>query len=185
MSQPETTKIAETLSDITLAETRAKKLLKGGALDVKKELVENVYPLLKKLAGVAADKETVEQLEIDVDELLEQEGSTIQPELGHLLVSFVSLSMGLVEGVRGLKLDDVTKKKLEVVCREIEAQAPVVIGEVQAATIEVEDGGGDPDGAAGTEDDEDEDDDDGEADEEAPAEVEALPVTAETKPEIA
>jgi hypothetical protein len=155
MSQPEATKLSETLSDLTMAEKRAKKLLAGGTLDVKHELVNNVYPLLRKICEAAAPQEAVEELGEELDELLEQEGSTIQPELGGLIVGFVTAAGELVDAVRGLELDDVTRKKLEGICGRIEEMTPYVLNEVQAATITVDDEEG---GGEGTADEDDEDD---------------------------
>jgi hypothetical protein len=163
MSQPEATKLSETLSDLTMAEKRAKKLLAGGTLDVKHELVNNVYPLLRKLAEAAAPQEAVEELGEELDELLEQEGSTIQPELGGLIVTFVGAASELVDAVRALELDDVTRKKLEGFCGRIEEMTPYVLNEVQAATITIDDEEG-GEGAA------DEDEEDGGANDNEPAE---------------
>lgn len=148
----------EAIADIKFAHQRARR---AKALETKHELAENVYPLLLKLAeAVAGD---VAELGEVVDEILDSEGSVIQPELAVVLFSHIMASRSLAAAVRKLALDEVTRKKLETLCDTVEHLATQAEGGVQDAAVELEAPSEGP-GAEPTEEGEDEDEGDGDRD---------------------
>lgn len=142
------------IKDIKDAQARAKKKSGGGALDAKHEVTANLYPLLLALAE--ATKGDVDEIGGALDDLLDDEGSVIQPELAAVLFAHVQLSRELIAEVRKLKMDDVTKKKVEDMCQAVEKVAGQAEEGVGEAAVELE--GGPEESEEPEEDDEDEDD---------------------------
>lgn len=145
------------------------------------EMKSNVWPFLGALVRVTRDawldhEETLE-------ELLEGEGSVVQPELAAMIFANLQAGLALVERVRKLKVKDDLRAVLDKLCGDYEASASVVDRAVADAAVEPEQETDDDapvpldfpaanDGADPEDEEEDEEEDDGDEDEPtAPGEV--------------
>jgi hypothetical protein len=141
---------------------RHQKRLHGAkqAVDVRAEMVNNVYPTMEQIL-VAVD-ERIARLEADVDELLGEGESRIEPDLAKDIVHVFGLGSQLAELLVAsiATADDLTKKRYADAVALYSAEMNRVAALVEEATLveAPEEGDG--------EDGEDEDDEDDEDDEE-------------------
>lgn len=78
--------------------------------DVRRELVDNVYPAMEALAHQV--KETIDE----VDEIADAQGSFIDEELGQTILGALASAAAVVEEVKKLPLDDMTKQRIMALC---------------------------------------------------------------------
>lgn len=119
--------------DIERARKRAKD---AGYLEYKKDAAENLYPLIQSLLeAVDARLRTTEEV---VGTLLEETESIIQPDLAGQIFGLIDLGNQLVEAVKPLTLDDVSKKRVMEIIAAWEVGASLVIEAVEEVAIDDE-----------------------------------------------
>jgi cytochrome c1 len=119
--------IAALIADINVACRRLASIRFETPDDVRAELLNNTYPAIVELA-----KQTAEVDEI-VAEMSEQQGSFIEPELAAEIIAALALGTQLVEEIRKLKLDDVSKKRVAELCAAYEHAAEVASMSIASA----------------------------------------------------
>jgi len=143
------------------------------------EMKNEVWPMFAALARQV--REAWLDHEETLEELLEGEGSVVQPELAAMIFANLQAGIALVTRVRKLKVNDLLRKELDKLCNDFETTAGVVDRAVADAAIEPEPPEEDEpqnvlaDASASVHADPEDEDDDGEDDDDdeptAPGEV--------------
>lgn len=157
------------IADLRLAQKRAQK---AKYLEAKAEVADNVYPCMIALAE-ALDERLAEQDEVIAD-ILEDEGSVIQPELAAQLFATLELTKEFIGKVRELKLDDLRKKEIARLAEVLEKSMVMVEPEISAAAVDPDDGEEEGDEPAAPEDKQPEEPGEGEEEEDEEPEVEEV-----------
>lgn len=117
--------------------------------DAKRELTENILPLLEGLAeAIAQDNEArdevIESLAQDVDDLVDQSGDVLHPETTAKILGMFEAGKLLANELEKAinKFDDVTKKRIRFLIRSYRQGVEVVgsiVQEITMAPDEIED----------------------------------------------
>lgn len=129
-------------------------------VNVRAELVNNIYPLLQAI--LEAVDARVAPIEGAVDELLGDEESTLQPELAEDIKRVFALGAQLAEVLAQLipAADDMTKKRYASAIDTYAVEMHRVAALVDDATLVEDDDDGGDDGGGEEADEEDEDEED-------------------------
>lgn len=159
------------------AKANLKRAMAMKDFQAKNDLQNNVWPFMIALVEACANQEA--DVEEAFDELLEDEGSTIQPDVAAQIFATLEVGKLLCEALKALELNDLQKKSIgDLVETYLKAAAAteVVVGE---AAVELED----PEEETEDEDEDDEEEDDADDEEVTPA-VAAVPALAPVSKDV-
>jgi len=137
------------------------------AIDVKRELAENLLPLFDLLcAAIASDQDEIRDelgdIGAAVDDLIDDTGDVLTPETTTKIVGVLEVGKLLTKELVALlpKLDDVGKKRVAALVKTYRTGTEVVIALLTEITLPVEPEIVETEPVSGVEDDEDEDEED-------------------------
>lgn len=106
-----------------------KKRLKSGTdLNIQNELRYNLYPLIESVIREIAE------IDEAVYELAEQAESYLDYGTASQLVQTLTLAAALMDAVAALELDELTKKKIDTLCGELNKNIELSMVAIQEAT---------------------------------------------------
>lgn len=149
---------SEILKDLNDAQRRAQK---ATYLEAKNEFAENTYPLM--IAMFEEMNERLQSTEGALAELIDQQGSYLQPDIASQILTTIEVGRGLVGEVRAAMavatMPDDVRKRLDDACNLFGAHAEATAVGVSEIVAEGDD--------SEPEDDDDEDDEGGEDEDDA------------------
>ena len=155
--------LQELLNDI---ERERKRAAQAKFLDTKSELANNVYPLLTAIVETLGEE--LNETQDALGSLISGGESIIQPHLAEQIIGLIGLGLQMCDRmVATAVLDEETKQMIE----QFKAGCNLVMGEVQTATMFVDENEEDEEGEEGDEEDE-EDEEEADFDEEETTPVE-------------